>query len=91
MHQDIASPRVYVENTVLFPAAADFKLDATCTQKSSSEEILEQIVFDSHEQNELQRSDTYQTTFEETHIKLPLMIKKLTPQFSCCKKFQVLV
>eukprot|EP00588_Corethron_pennatum_P035674 CAMPEP_0194347194 /NCGR_PEP_ID=MMETSP0171-20130528/105852_1 /TAXON_ID=218684 /ORGANISM="Corethron pennatum, Strain L29A3" /LENGTH=298 /DNA_ID=CAMNT_0039114415 /DNA_START=957 /DNA_END=1849 /DNA_ORIENTATION=- len=45
--QEIASPRVVVENTVLFPAA-DFSLDATFTHNSSSEERLEQIVFDSN-------------------------------------------
>ena len=58
MQQEIASPRVAVENTVIFPAAADFRLDATFTQNSSREDILEQIVFDSNEQNELQRRDT---------------------------------
>jgi len=63
MQQEIASPRVALENTILFPPAVDFRLDATFTQNSSSEDILEQIVFDSNEQNELQRRDTYQTNF----------------------------
>ena len=65
IQQEISSHWVVLENTVLFPPVADFRLDATFTQNSWSEEIQEQIVFDSNEQNELQRRYTYQTTVYE--------------------------
>jgi len=65
MLQEIPSPSVALENTFLFPASADFMLDAIFTQNTSNGEIIEHIYLDSNEQNELQRRDTYQTTIDE--------------------------